>query len=180
MLNINEDDLKKAIVDQAADQILSQDDDLSGMVAAEVKRRVDAIFKDRAEVQINAAVDAAINNGLDLAYQRVNTWGQPEGDPTTVRKQLDKLVQGYWNERVDPRTGKPTDSSYTFVSRAEFLMTQICAKDFTENLKQSANNVTGALKDGLRNQLAQQMDDMLNRLFNIKSLQDQGKVEKPY
>ena len=59
-------------------------------------------------------------------------------------------------------------------------MTKICAEDFSKQIQQSVANVTGALKDGLRNQLANQMDTMLNDLFKIKSLQDQGKVEKPY
>jgi hypothetical protein len=82
--------------------------------------------------------------------------------------------------RVDAKSGKPTESSYSSVSRAEFLMTQICAQDFSETMKQHALNVTGALKDGLRNQLATQMDGMLSGLFHVKSLQDQGKVEKPW
>jgi hypothetical protein len=47
-------------------------------------------------------------------------------------------------------------------------------------MRQSAQNITGALKDGLRNQMAYQMDQLLEGLFRIKSLQDQGKVEKPY
>lgn len=37
MLNINEEDLKTAIVAKAADQILRHDDDLSGLVRAEVE-----------------------------------------------------------------------------------------------------------------------------------------------
>lgn len=180
MLNISEDDLKAAIVQKAADEILKESDDLSEMISAEVKHRVDVIFKARADEQLAAAVDAAISNGFDLEYQRVNSWGQPEGEKTSIRKQLDKMVGCYWSERVEPRTGKPTDSSYTFTTRAEYLMTQICAKDFTENLKSSALSVTGALKDGLRIQLAKQMDQMLDGLFHVKSLQDQGKVEKPY
>jgi hypothetical protein len=180
MFSMNEEEMKAAIVAKAADEFLQAGHDISGLVKVEVKRRVDLIFKDRAEAQIGAAVDVAINNGFDLEYQRVNSWGQPDGEKTTVRKQLDKLAQGYWGEHVDPRSGKSTDSGYTFVTRAEYLMTQICAKDFSENLKASALNVTGALKDGLRNQLGAQMDQMLNELFRVKSLQDQGKVEKPY
>ena len=42
------------------------------------------------------------------------------------------------------------------------------------------SNVTGALKDGLRTQLATHMDNMLSSLFHVKSLQDQGKVKKPW
>jgi len=59
-------------------------------------------------------------------------------------------------------------------------MTQACAEDFSVAMKQHVTNVTGALKDGLRNEIAKQMDGMLSELFRVKSLQDQGKVEKPY
>lgn len=180
MLNINEEDLKTAIVAKATDEILSQDQDLSGLIAKEVKARLDKIFIDRAEAQISAAIDAAVAGAFEREYQRVSSWGEPEGPKTTIRKELEKTVEGYWAKRVDSRSGNPTDSSYNSVSRAEYLMTQICAQDFTAAMKASALNVTGALKDGLRNQLGHHMDTLLDSLFHVKSLQDQGKVEKPY
>lgn len=180
MLNINEEDIKKAIVEKAASDLLNDDDDLSGMVRKEVERRVQKIFVERAEAQIAAAVDAAVQNGFDTGYQRVNSWGQPEGEKTTIRAQLDKLIGGYWTAKVDLSTGKATDSSYSSVSRAEYLMTQICAENFSEEMKKHAQNITGSLKDGLRGQMAKVMDGMLDELFRIRSLQDQGKVEKPY
>ncbi len=180
MLNINEDDLKAAIVAKAADAILSNDEDLSGLIANEVTKRIDKIFKDRAEVQIEAAISAAVANSFDREYQRVTSWGEPTGPKTTIRAELETTVSTYWSTQVDPRSGKPSTGYGDKITRAEWLMTQVCARDFTEGLKASALNVTGALKDGMRNQLAALMDEMLNNLFHVKSLQDQGKVEKPY
>ena len=179
MLNINEDDLKAAIVTKAAEELLRDSDDLSSLVSTEIKARLDKIFQNQAEMQIRHEVDAAIKAGFEREYQRINSWGEPRGEKTSIRKELEKLVDGYWSYRVD-RNGKPTDSSYNSMTRAEYLMTEICAKDFSEAMKQSALNVTGALKDGLRAQIAKQMDALLNDLFHVKSLQDQGKVEKPY
>lgn len=179
MLNINEEDLKAAIVEKAADEILRQDDELSGMVTKEVRARLDKIFVDRAEAQIQAAIDSAVANAFEREYRRVTSWGEPEGNPTTIRKELEKTVGAYWSAKVDARTGKAYDG-YNAVTRAEYLMTQVCAEDFSAGLKQSVLSVTGGLKDGLRNQLAKQMDGMLDDLFRIKSLQDQGKVQKPY
>jgi hypothetical protein len=180
MLNINEEDLKRAIVERAADEILRADDDLSSLIAKEVKSRLDTIFAQRAQAQIAAAIDAAIVGGFEREYQRTNQWGEPNGPKTSIKAELGKIVDGFWNARVDAKSGKQTESSYSSVSRAEFLMTQICAQDFSETMKQHATNITGALKDGLRNQLAAQMDAMLSDLFHVKSLQDQGKVEKPW
>lgn len=180
MLNINEEDLKDAIVTKAADELLRHDDDLSGLIHREVKSRLDKIFSERAEAQIQKAIDDAVSNSFEREYCRVTAWGEPDGQPTTIRKELEKTVSAYWSTNVEPRTGKPSTNSYNTVTRAEYLMTQVCAADFSESLKESAVNVTGALKDGMRNELAKLMDGMLNDLFRVKSLQDQGKVEKPY
>nr|WP_314694217.1 hypothetical protein [uncultured Pseudomonas sp.] len=180
MLNINEDDLKTAIVAKVSDELLRDGDDLSGMVAAELKKRIDKIFNERVTAQIEAAINETINGSFEREYRRVNTWGEPEGPSTTIRKELEKTVNSYWSAKVDPRSGKTASSDYNAVTRAEYIMTQVCAEDFTKHMQTSVNAVTGALKDGLRNHLAGQMDTMLNNLFHIKSLQDQGKVEKPY
>lgn len=180
MLNINEKDLQDAIVQKAADEILSQDDDLSHLIQREVEKRLDAIFIERAEAQIQAAIDAAIEAGFEREYQRVTSWGEADGEKTSIRKELEKTISGYWSAKVDKRTGKLDGSAYNTVTRAEYLMTQICAKDFSDEMKTHALSVTGALKDGLRAQLAKSMDAMLDGLFHVKSLQDQGKVEKPW
>lgn len=178
MLNINEEDLKAAIVEKAADDLI-HDEHLTSLVAKEVKARVDKIFVDRAEAQISLAIDEAIKTGFEREFQRTSSWGEPIGPKTSIRAELEKMVGGYWNTKVD-KYGKPSDGYGDKMTRAEYLMTQICSGDFSEAMKQSALNVTGALKDGLRNQLAAHMDEMLNSLFHVKSLQDQGKVSKPY
>ncbi len=180
MLNINEEDLKKAIVDKATDQILQHDDDLSCMIRAEVNRRIENIFLERANAEIQTTIDQAVKNGFDLEYCRVDNWGRPDGEKTTIRKQLDASIQGYWSTKVD-RNGKPDNSSYgDKTTRAEYLMTQICAESFSEEMKKHAQNITGHLKDGLRCQMTKVMDGILDELFRIRSLQDQGKVEKTY
>lgn len=179
MLNINEEDLKAAIVDKAANEILRHDDDLSSMVRVGVKERLDKIFAERVNAQIHQQIDEAVINLFNHEYQRVTAWGQPEGEPTTMRKELEKTVTNYWSAKVDARTGK-ADGGYNSVSRAEYLMTQICADDFTKHMKNAAVNVTATLKDGMRGQMAKVMDQILSELFHVKSLQDQGKAPKPY
>jgi uncharacterized membrane protein YheB (UPF0754 family) len=180
MLSFNEEDLKAAVIQKAADEFIQNADDLDGLVAKEVKKRLDAIFVERAEKQIAAAIDEAVRDGFNREYQRVTPWGESDGPKTTIRAELEKTIGAYWSQSVDSRSGAVSSSSYNVVTRAEYLMTQICAKDFSDGLKQDVTNVTGALKDGLRKQLAAQMDTMLSQLFNVKSLQDQGKVEKPW
>jgi len=184
-LNIDHSKLEEAIVAQAVDQILGKDEGEQFTrylrdIRTGVEARIDKLFADRADAMIQDALDSAIKDGFEREYQRVNQWGKREDAGTTsISKELERLVTSYWGERVD-RNGKPTDSTYNALTRAEYLMTQICAEDFSKAMKESAVQVTGALKDGMRNQLATHTDQLLNDLFKVKSLQDQGKVEKPY
>ena len=179
MLNINEADLKAAIVEKAVEELMRSEDDITDSIRTSLESKVNAIFAAQAEKQIQAVIAQAINDGFDREYQRVDSFGVPVGTKTSIRKSLETIVSGYWAEKVCPRTGKPGDH-YGAVTRAEYTMTQMCAADFGETMRQHAVNVTGHLKDGMRNQLAAHMDKMLNELFKVKSLQDQGKVVKPY
>jgi len=180
MLNLNEEEVQKAIVEKVADDILNRDHDLGAMVRDEVKKRMDKIFADKAQAQIELAISEAVQGSFDREYQRVTAWGEADGPKTTIRAELLKTVDGYWAARVNARNGTLSTSSYDSVSRAEYVMTQVCAKEFTETMRESALQVTGALKDGFRGQMAKHMDELLDSLFKIKSLQDQGKVQKPY
>lgn len=177
-MEVNLERIEKAAAQDVADHLLNSES-LRRRVDEAVQERINKHFEDTADERISKAVEDAIQNGFEREYQRVDHYGQRDGEPTTIRKELEKLVSAYWSEKVDPRSGKPS-TSYGAISRADYIMTTICAEDFSATLQQSARDVTGALKDGLRVQLAAQMDRMLNDLFRIKSLQDQGKVEKPY
>jgi len=179
MLNIDESKLQKMIVAQAASE-LSESIDLEEIVKDKIDRRIDRIFSERAETIITETIDAVIKEGFNREYTKADDFGQLTGETTTIKNELRRTVTAFWNQRVDKKSGKPKDNSYNSISRAEYTMLQICAEDFSETMKTHAANVTGALKDGLRNQLATHMDQMLNNLFKVKSLQDQGKVAKPY
>ncbi|HID4139498.1 TPA: hypothetical protein ACXEYS_004976, partial [Escherichia coli] len=135
MLNINEESLKTAIVAQVADQLLREDGDLSGLVAKEVKKRIDKIFDERVTEQIQKAIDETVSGSFEREYRRVNQWGEQEGPSTTIRKELEKTVTAYWNAKVNPGDGKPSTSDYNSVTRAQWLMTKICAEDFSKNMQ---------------------------------------------
>jgi len=179
MLNIDEATLRETIAQRAADQLLD-DDAIAEEVRKKVDLRISKLFADRVDKLISDAIDEAFRNGLEREYARVNSWGEKQGETTTIKKELEHMIGRYWSARVNSSNGKETDSSYNSVSRAEYVMMTVCGAKFNEDMKQVALNVTGHLKDGLRNQMAAHMDNILNDLFRVKSLQDQGKVVKPY
>lgn len=173
IMEIDREKIEAAIVQQAVDQIIS-DDDLYERVKRDIDARTDKLFATRAAEKINATIDDVITAGFDRPFQKRDAFGGAKGEETTIRAELERIVGGYWNTKVDGQ-GKPTDSSYNTVTRAEWLMTKICAEDFQKEVKGYAVSVTGALKDGFRRELSETINRLLSELFHVRSLDDQGK-----
>lgn len=166
--------IEKAIVEEVADRLVGEDE-ISNLVRHEVMKRVDAIWANTVEGQIREVIDGAVRDGFNRPYTKVDSFGRPAGVPTTIGAELEKMIAGYWNARVDTK-GEPCFNTYTpTTTRAEWVMMQIVAKDFVGTMQQHVANVGGALKDNLRRELHGTVDRLISDVFRVKSLQDQGK-----
>lgn len=175
-MQIDQSKIEKAIVDQAVDRIIG-DDDLYARVKSGVDARIDKLFADRAETLIAETVEKITREGFDREYRKVDSFGRPTGAPTSISKELEGLLHNYWDQRVD-RNGKKADSSsYNTVSRAEWTMSQICADEFSKELKQHVVNVAGSLKDHFRGVLNQHIAVMLSDVFRVQSQGDRDLKE---
>ena len=170
-MQINQERIEKAIIEEAVNNILHEDK-LAERISSAVNTKINALFKDRADAQIDAAINDAIRSGFDREYCRVTPWGEKEGAPTTIRKELDKLIGDYWNARVD-KNGKAVTSSYgESITRAEWVMSKIVADDFNSQMKQHVVNVAGGLKDSLRRSLHETVNGLLSEVFKVNSQDD--------
>ena len=170
-MNIDIKSVEQAVAKELA-QIAREEIDPHKMLAEAVEERINAVFTECAEKQIADAVNAAIQAGFDHEYCRVNSFGQKSGQSTTIRKELEVLLSGYWNTKVDA-SGKPSDSSYgNRMTRAEWTMTQLVASDFKGEMKHHVVNVAGGLKDGLRKTLHETVNELLSGVFHVRSTDD--------
>ena len=171
-MEIDRNKIEAAIVQEAAQNIIS-DDALYERVKRDVDARVDRLFAERVTVQISTVIDEIVQSGFDRTYQKRDAFGGHAGEPTTIRAELGRIVGSYWTEMVG-HDGKAVSSTYNTTTRAEWLMTKICADDFQKEVKQHAINVTGALKDGFRAELQQTVNRLLAELFHVRSTDDQA------
>lgn len=175
-MEINQERIENAIIKEAASKLIG-DEDLYDRVKCAIDLRIDKLWKETAEERIRAEVELAIADGFEKSYRKVDSFGQPSGEPTTIRKELERLITGYWDQRVG-RDGKPTDSSYSSSTRAEWMMTQLVAADFQGAMKNHVVNLGGALKDALRSELHGTVNRLLSDVFKVQSLDDQGKKRR--
>lgn len=171
-MELNQARIEEAIVAEVAGNMFSEES-LIKRVQEAVDQRINKHFTEVADAQIKAAINKAIETGFEREYQRVNSFGEPHGPKTSIRKELEKLISGYWNDQVD-KNGKPSTTSYGTTTRAEWMMTQLCAANFNDEMKQHVVNVGGALKDSLREQLHETVNKLLADVFHVRSLDDQG------
>lgn len=165
--------IEDAIITEVSSKMIG-DDELYKRAETAVLERVDRLWESTAETRIRAEIEAVVAQGFDREYQRVDTFGLGKGEKTTIRAELEKLIAGYWNQRVDSK-GKPTNSPYgDQPTRAEWLMAQMCAADFKGEMKQHVVNVGGALKDSLRRELHETVNRLLADVFNVRSADDQA------
>lgn len=171
-MELNQTRIEDAIVREVADKMIG-DDDLYGRVKRAVDQRIDNHFKNVADAQIKSAIELAITQGFEREYQRVDSFGQGQGERTTIRAELEKMIGGYWNTKVD-RSGKPSSGYGADITRAEWMMTQLVAADFQGEMKQHVVNLGGALKDKLRAELHETVNKLLSETFHVRSQGDQG------
>lgn len=171
-MEINTTRIEDAIVAEVASKMIG-DDDLYQRAKRQIEANIDKLWKETAEAKVRAAIETAIKDGFEREYQRVDSFGGPKGEKTTIRAELEKLIGGYWNTKVDSE-GKPSDGYYAKTTRAEWLMAKMCAADFQGEMKQHVVNVGAGLKDSLRNELRGTLDRLLGEVFHVRSASDQA------
>lgn len=173
-MELNQTRIEDAIVQDVADRLIDQEK-LRDRVAQAVNTRIDRHFKEIADTQIKTAIETAISQGFEREYHRVDSFGQRDGAATTIRAELEKVIAGYWNTKVD-KQGKPSSSSYNSeITRAEWMMTQLVAADFQGEMKQHVVNLGGALKDKLRAELHETVNKLLAEIIHVNSADDQAR-----
>jgi hypothetical protein len=171
-MNIDMKSVEQALVVEMA-RMAQEEIDPSEMLRKAIEKRINEVFTECAERQIADAVNAAIRDGFDREYCRVNSFGQNASAPTTIRKELEKLVADYWNTKVD-KNGKPSDAYGCSSTRAEWVMMQLVASDFKGEMQQHVANVAGGLKDGLRKTLHKTVNELLSGVFHVRTADDKN------
>ncbi|PWJ80592.1 hypothetical protein C7441_112134 [Pseudaminobacter salicylatoxidans] len=171
-MELNQARIEDAIIAEVADKLIG-DETLYDRAKRAFDGRVEKLWKEVAEARIRSEIELAISNGLEREYCKVDSFGQQKGEKTTIRAELEKLIGGYWNAKVD-RQGKPSNGYGAELTRAEWMMTQLVAADFRGEMKQHVVNLGGSLKDKLRGELHETVNRLLSDVFNVKSADDQA------
>jgi len=169
-IEMNQSELESAIVNKAVDEILGGCDDIHALITNVTKSRIDAAIGKRLNTAIEETLNAIIERSLDSEINPINTWGEREGKPTTVRAALHERAEFFWSENVDSNGKK---ASYGGSPRYQHVLSIITAAEFDSAVKQNIVNIAGAVKDAVRKDFYSAVDSNLNKFFKINSASDQ-------
>lgn len=170
-MQIDQSKIEKAIVEEAVHKFIT-DDDLYTRIRDGINQRIDKVFAEKVSLVITDSVERIVGEGFERSYHKTDGFGRPVGQPTSISKELETLVSNYWTDRVDRSGKKVENGAYNSVSRAEWMMAQICADDFSKEIKQHVVNVTAQLKDHFRSVLNGHVATMLSDVFRVQSQGD--------
>jgi hypothetical protein len=161
--------IMEAVVGRLVDEFMRTDDQLYDEVEKRISKKIDDLFIKRVEPRIQQELDRALADVFHKEYQKRTAWGEAEGEITTISKELEKLMSGFWAQTVD-KDGKP--NAYAKLTRAEFTMAKVLGDDFGKQTERYLVQAAAWLKDGMRDHLRGEVDKMLANLFHVKSAQD--------
>ena len=161
--------ITEAVVERIVDNFMRDENDLWSAVEKKINKKIDALFVASVQPKIQAELDRALGDAFNREYQKTTAWGEPEGEKTSINKELQRLMTDYWAVKVD-KAGKET--SYGGITRAEWTMAKVTGDDFKAHTERYMIQAAAWLKDGFREQLRAQIDVMLGNLFHVKSAQD--------
>jgi hypothetical protein len=159
---------REELLDLAAEKAVQQHAGFLGnAIERVIAKRVDKLFAERADALLTETLAKVFEEGLNRQFQRVDDFGDPVGEPTTLKKELARLTDEYWKQRVDKGSGKPCEKAYGSITRAEFLMVQMCAKGLSSELNHITDDVVLALREQLTDAVVKWVEDHVDSKFRV-------------
>ena len=117
----------------------------------------------KAQAIVDAKVAEVVDKVMNDVFQPVDTWGKKTGEPTTIRKMMEKSIEKYWNEKVDSG-GKPSNYSGN-MPRAEYFAKNVVAKMVDYNMSSEMKKIIDAGKDKVREAMAKAVTEQLKKIW---------------
>jgi len=172
-------ELRKAIINKAASLVLEQEEvvryDADDNEWTELtpgllgKMRVEA--GNQAQAAVKAVVDAevpqVVREVLDGTFTPMSRWGEPQGEPTTIRAMAGEEAQRWLTEQTDRRgrTGYSTDGPKK--PRLHWMVAEMVDSAWKEHLRSEAAEVAKQVKAKLNEKLSEDVAKAVRGLLNL-------------
>lgn len=172
-LGITREDVIERTAQVLADQTYDSEESVYDAAMTLIRERVDKVFNDRAAAAIDTILREAGEGIMRRIIQPVDMWGDKTGPEKTFAELFSDKAANFWSTKVK-EDGAPS-TSYGAKSRAEWMARKVIGDEFEKAVKQHFTDIAGALKDAMRDDLQERIDEHLCKIIKVKSARDQGK-----
>ncbi len=139
-------------------------EDLERRAYSTITKRIEELIASGIKGRIDAFLDAEMTKIVSQEIVPVNIWGQREGAPTTIRAELAKRAQEFWNLKVN-KDGR--EDFYGGEERSKRLMKQMMIETFSAAVKENIDQIVLEFKAALKTDAAKMATEHINTLINI-------------
>lgn len=161
---------REEVLDLAANKLVAAydgDPRLSEIAERLIAEKVSNAFANGLSRRIDEFLTVEMTKLVSQEIVPVDIWGEREGKPTTIRAQLAKRAQDFWNVRVD---SDGRESHYGGTERSKALMQQILKDEFAKAVKENAEVIIAEFKAALKVDATKLVTDHIDKLITVKSL----------
>jgi hypothetical protein len=168
---VNPEEIANLAAEKLADEVADKRD-IAAMASKIILARIDEMFASTIKLQIDVALSARLEEAMTQTINPVNIWGEPIGEQTSIRDQLNARAKEFWTTPVDSSGNAAKPDQYAHAkqkTRAEWMLGKIVSEKFAEEVKQNAVNILAIFKEKIRADGHAALDKHLDELVRVKS-----------
>uniref|UniRef100_A0A6M3K983 Uncharacterized protein n=1 Tax=viral metagenome TaxID=1070528 RepID=A0A6M3K983_9ZZZZ len=159
MSGINSELLALLDIDTIQSEIIIKlTDEISERVSEDIRNK---LFT-KAEAQVDITVAAIIEEVTTQVFQPVTSWGEPNGEPTSIRGMMEKSIKDWWNTNVD-RQGSP--SNYNCKPRAQYYAEKVIGEYVDNNLRHEMKQIIDDGKTKVRAAMGEAIATQIKQIW---------------
>ena len=147
----------KRLADEAYNNV-----DAMQMLHDEISSRIDGFLSSKANELMEETLRAEMENLMTRQFQPVNEWGEGKGSPTTLREQLQKRAEAYWQVSVD---GKGSPQQYGGKPRHQMIFEQMAKEQFGEAIKENLDDVIAGFREAMAKDASKMVGEHIERFI---------------
>lgn len=153
------------IIEQAANRLADEaydNVDALGMLEAEISRRIDKFLNERSKQIMEDTLRSEMEGLMQRKFHPVNEWGESKGDPTSLREELQRRAEEFWQVRVNDK-GEP--NKYGGKPRHQHMFEAIAKEQFADAVRENIEDVIAGFREALRKDAGQMLGEHIERFI---------------
>lgn len=152
-------ELNKKIEDKLVDRLIEG-------VDKDITKNISERVNDTIDEKINSFVDEFMDKG----FTQVDRWGDVIKENVNPKDLLKEKLDSFLTSKVDKKTGKSTNDSYSSEQRYEYILSKTAKEHIAKWQQEVSDNVLKEIKKDINEETRQKVVDAILKDYNLKKL----------